>query len=190
MLAATGGVNTHRGAIFCLGLIAATAGAIGVSGGSLTPEALRHVLVERWSAGIRALPVIDSHGGNAARRYGVRSARAEALAGYPAIFETGLPVLERTLAATGCTERASLQALMAIMAELDDTNLLHRGGREGLDFARAEARRFLDSGGVGRSDYRAALTAVHRNFCARGLSPGGAADMLAACWFVHFLCTS
>ena len=48
-----------------------------------------------------------------------------------------------------------VQTLFALMAALDDTNLLHRGGPAGLDFVQAEARRFLDRGGVFRSDWRA-----------------------------------
>jgi len=65
------------------------------------------------------------------------------------------------------------------MAELDDTNLLHRGGGEGLRFARRAARGFLEEGGVGAEEWQDRALALHRAFVAARLSPGGSADLLA-----------
>jgi len=72
---------------------------------------------------------------------------------------------------------------MVSIAVLDDTNLAHRGGREGLDYAREKARAFLSAGGVMRSGWREQAQQMHRQFITRRLSPGGSADLLAcACW--------
>jgi triphosphoribosyl-dephospho-CoA synthase len=87
----------------------------------------------------------------------------------------------------GCARRASVQTLFAIMAVLDDTNLLHRGGMAGLTFVKEAARRFLDRGGVFRLDWEAEAVALHQACVAHHLSPGGAADVLATTWFVHAL---
>ncbi|PNE70303.1 hypothetical protein A8H38_31510 [Burkholderia thailandensis] len=84
-------------------------------------------------------------------------------------------------------EAARVQACFALIAVLDDTNLLHRGGRDGLDFAQRAAREFLATGGVGALDWRARAAAAHRAFVARRLSPGGAADLLAMSLFVAAL---
>ena len=189
MLAATGGVNTHRGAVFGLGLLTAAAGWLRRTGKPLCGQALGGVVATLWGGDILAASprAPDSNGAQAIRRYGVRGARQEAAEGFPTLFKVALPTLARTFDILDCEERAMVQTLFALMATLDDTNLLHRGGSEGLDFVQAEARRFLDRGGVFRSDWRAGAVAVHHACVARRLSPGGSADMLAAAWFVHSL---
>ena len=70
-------------------------------------------------------------------------------------------------------EAARVQTCFALIAAVEDTNLLHRGGSDGLGFARAAARRFLDGGGVGRPGWRDRARVVHESFVARWLSPGG-----------------
>ena len=78
-----------------------------------------------------------------------------------------------------------MQACFALIAHVEDTNLLHRGGVDGLRFAQGAARAFLDRGGVGQPDWLARAWAVHRAFVARRLSPGGSADLLAMSLFVE-----
>jgi triphosphoribosyl-dephospho-CoA synthase len=76
-----------------------------------------------------------------------------------------------------------VQAFFATMAVLDDTNTAHRGGWEGVQFVKASAQVFLDAGGVAQTDWLRQARAIHAEFVARRLSPGGAADVLAAaCW--------
>jgi len=71
------------------------------------------------------------------------------------------------------------------MAELDDTNVLYRGGSSGLTLVRTSAQEFLDSGGVYRHNWEAHALSVHRRVTRLRLSPGGSADMLAASWFIY-----
>jgi triphosphoribosyl-dephospho-CoA synthase len=188
MLDATGGVNTHRGAIFALGLVAAAAGRAARCSGEPGPAALR-AEVRALGAELRdALPEDRwSHGARAARRHGVPGARAEAVAGLPHVFDVALPALERSLARGAHPRAAAVEALLHLVAILPDTNLLHRGGAEGLAFARESAREFLRAGGVHRRDWEASARAMHRAFVARNLSPGGSADLLAAGLFVRRL---
>jgi triphosphoribosyl-dephospho-CoA synthase len=80
-----------------------------------------------------------------------------------------------------------VQALLATVASLDDTNLAHRGGVEGLRFAQSEASAFLAADGVLRAGWRERARAMHQAFIARRLSPGGAADLLACAWWVDHL---
>ncbi len=187
MLAATGGVNAHRGAIFSLGLIAAAEGVSGYVTASAEARAAR--VGALWGRAIaRHPPSALSHGARAARRYGVGGAAAEAAAGFPAVRALGLPALRHGRAlANEDAGAARVQCLFALMAELDDTNLLHRGGRDGLAFARAAARRFLDGGGVGAAGWRDEAVALHRAFVERRLSPGGSADLLAVTVFLDGL---
>jgi triphosphoribosyl-dephospho-CoA synthase len=187
MLAATGGINTHRGAVFGLGLLAAAAGWLHQTGKPRGGRALGEAVATLWGRDILAAApqAPDSHGARVIRRYGARGARQEAAEGFPTLFAVALPTLARTLDLLGCSERAMVQTLFVLMAALEDTNLLHRGGPAGLTFVQAEAQRFLDRGGVFRPGWRAEALALHDACIARRLSPGGSADMLAAAWFVH-----
>ncbi len=180
MLAATGGINTHRGAIFMLGLLCAAAGALGRRA---TPAELRQTLLARWGEALSARAQRPSTlpGGMAARRLHLRSASAEAALGFPALFETAEPALRNARARGLATTPAHVDTLFSIMAVLDDSNLAHRGGLEGLRFAQAAARDFLAAGGAAQGIEAAA--AIGSEFVRRRLSPGGSADTLAAaCW--------
>lgn len=183
MLAATHGVNTHRGAIFGLGLLAAAAGAC-------APHRMAHLghyVAARWGADILRGPVpLFSHGAQVLRRYGAGGARAEAAAGFPSVYEIALPALQEGRRLAGHAAGA-VHACFALIAAVTDTNLLHRGGEEGAQFAAGAAAGFLARGGVGAPDWLAHARAVHADFVARNLSPGGCADLLAMALFIDAL---
>lgn len=186
MLDATNGVNTHRGAIFGLGLMAAAAGfrdANGICG------SLGSVVANLWGRSIESIAVVpDSHGARAARRYGAGGARREAALGYPSVYGIAIPALAvgHTLA-RGDAEAARVHACLALIASVGDTNLLHRGGLDGLAFAQRLAGAFLEAGGVGQTGWRLQALEIHEAFVARNLSPGGCADLLAMALFAHAL---
>jgi triphosphoribosyl-dephospho-CoA synthase len=185
MLAATDGVNTHRGAIFMLGLLCAAAGAATTAGRRPTPTTVRAALREHWGCALdeRARQPSMLPGGIAARRHGLRGAAAEAAAGFPVLFETAVPALQCALPRAAGRQPALLDTLFHVMAVLDDSNLAHRGGLEGLRHAQRAARGFLADVGATRPDGIAAAHRIARDFVRRRLSPGGAADTLsAACW--------
>ncbi|KAB1072795.1 triphosphoribosyl-dephospho-CoA synthase MdcB [Methylobacterium planeticum] len=214
MRTATGGVNTHRGAIFGLGLLCAAAGATRPGPPARTdraPQPTRGRILEidrnrnrdgcetafaggplgalvrsRYAEGILDGPVLlHAPGARARRRHGVGGAPAEAAAGFPTLYGVGLPALRRgRRLRPQDPEAARVEACLALIAHLEDTNLLHRGGPEGYAFARTEAARFIAEGGVARADWRARAEALHRRFVDRNLSPGGAADLLAMTLFV------
>ena len=180
MLEATGGVNTHRGAIFGVGLLCAAAGLRASNHGDVNVP-LGLLVANRWGRDIAGGPRLpDSHGDMASRRYGAGGARQEAARGFPSVYEVGLPTLRAALRATvGDAAAARVQACFALIAILEDTNLLHRGGDDGLRYAQQCAQGFLDAGGVCQPHWQARAQAVHHAFVERRLSPGGAADVLA-----------
>ncbi|MDM0075432.1 triphosphoribosyl-dephospho-CoA synthase [Variovorax sp. J2P1-59] len=183
MLAATQGVNTHRGAIFMLGLLCAAAGAVvRERDGTMQPAQLCEALRTHWGAALtaRSLRVPTLPGGIATRRLGLRGASEEAALGFPVLFEVAVPTLARGLASGLSPQLARLDTLFHVMAVLDDSNLVHRGGLAGLRHAQAAARRFIDDGGAARAGALAQARAMADDFVARRLSPGGAADTLAA----------
>ena len=190
MLRATGDVNTHRGAIFNLGLLAAGCGFLMGSGVSMEQGALGRLVCDRWGQTLllhgESLPK-TSHGSLVALRYGIGGAREEAAAGFPHLFELALPELEHSLRLGMDMQVAAVQCLFRLISVMPDSNLLYRGGEEGLAFAQTAARRFLDAGGVNDPEWHTHAISIHRDFVARKLSPGGSADLLAATLFVHRL---
>lgn len=185
MLAATGGINTHRGAIFMLGLLCAAAGVAVQAGEPLQPQVVRTMLRKRWGAALagRAQQAPSMPGGLVARRLGLRGAAHEAASGFPALFETAVPALADARARGLSPRLARLDTLFHVMAALDDSNLALRGGLEGLRYAQAAVRGFIAAGGAAQPDALAAAADIGHAFVARRLSPGGAADTVAAaCW--------
>jgi triphosphoribosyl-dephospho-CoA synthase len=77
--------------------------------------------------------------------------------------------------------------LLAIIATLDDTCLLHRGGRVALEAAQSGARDVLQAGGAAQPQGRAALARLDLLLNKLNASPGGAADLLAATLFLDTL---
>ncbi len=184
MLRTTGGVNTHRGAIWALGLLTAAA--------ALAPDERAAESVARRAGALACLP--DrlapqplSHGRLVAQRYGVGGARAEAQAGFPAVIEHGLPQLRASRLAGHGEQNARLDALLAIMATLADTCVLYRAGPDGLAAMREGAHAVLQAGGSGTLAGRRRLHVLDQQLLALNASPGGAADLLAACLFIDRL---
>jgi triphosphoribosyl-dephospho-CoA synthase len=183
MFAVTGGVNTHRGAIWTLGLLAAAA-----TMAPGTPPAGIAAIAGRVAAfPDQYAPTEISHGCLVTRCYGVAGARGEARRGFPHVVGVALPAL-RTAREAGCSERlARLDALVALIANVDDTCLLHRGGRAALRDAQTGARAMLDAGGNATPTGRRALRSLEAALLHHNASPGGSADLLAAALFLDAL---
>jgi triphosphoribosyl-dephospho-CoA synthase len=182
MLAVTGGVNTHRGALWSLGLLAA--------GAAQHREAHRAI---QFAAALALHPDpalrghTDSHGARARRRYGVAGAAGEARAGFPHVVGHALPTLRRARARGADETTARLDALLAVMAHLEDTCVLHRGGLAGLTAIRRGAARVLVAGGSATPAGRRRLAELDDLARRRRLSPGGSGDLLSAALFLDFL---
>ena len=184
MLHTTGGVNTHRGAIWALGLLV-TAAALDVNDcapASICQRAARLALIED-----RHVVASNSHGSIVAQRYGAMGAREQAQQGFPAVTNVALPKLQRSRAAGSGEQNARLDALLAIMTTLADTCVLYRAGPEGLQAMQQGAQRVLDAGGSASLAGRRELHELDKQLLALNASPGGAADLLAACLFIDGL---
>jgi triphosphoribosyl-dephospho-CoA synthase len=185
MLRATNGSNAHRGAIWIVGLLCAGAAMTGsVDSSTICAKA---ACVARFDDRFVPPSATSSNGARVAERYGVAGARGEATNGFPHVHDVGLPALQRARAAGLNENDARLEALISIIASLDDTCVLHRGGRTALDAAQYGARRVLESGGIGNERGRAALADLERCLLALNASPGGAADLIAATIFLDTL---
>ena len=171
MLAATGGVNTHRGAIFALGLALAAAGS--AMGRDLEVAEYERFVQSRIVELARAIignNLIDNN--LRITLTPVRGAREMALGGYKELFEDWLPYYRA---------QGLQKTLLRIMSTLDDTCVIHRAGSERAKEVKDEAKRLLD----GFSEE--GLKEMKARHDAEGISPGGAADMLALTIFMDTL---
>lgn len=172
MLKATSGVNTHKGALFCIGLSVAAASNLASATGSVEAYSFKE-LVSRAASEIPSAR--GTHGAEAKRSFKVGGALENARAAYPELFTDWLPYY-RSL--EGDPFRCH-KTLLHIMTTLDDTNILHRRGAEGLAHAEAEAARLLE-------DFsESGLLSLNKDFIRENISPGGSADMLSLTIFIN-----
>lgn len=172
MLKATGGVNTHKGALFCIGLSVAAASYLASTTGSVEAYSFKE-LVSRAASEIPSAR--GTHGAEAKRSFKAVGALENARAAYPELFTDWLPYY-RSL--EGDPFRCH-KTLLHIMTTLDDTNILHRRGAEGLAHAEAEAARLLE-------DFsESGLSSLNKDFIRENISPGGSADMLSLTIFIE-----
>jgi triphosphoribosyl-dephospho-CoA synthase len=184
MLEATGGSNAHRGAIWALGLLVAAAA---------QRRSERHAArIAATAAALAQLPDQFAprpltNGERVRLRFGVIGARGEAQAGFPHAIFVGLPTLHAARDRGMPEDCARLDALMAIMARLDDTCLLHRGGVGALETAKAGARAVLAARGTATAAGLKRLHRLHDELMALWASPGGSADLLGVTLFLDRL---
>lgn len=187
MMTATGGVNTHRGAIWNLGLMVIAAAGLAQQH---PQERLCASLITRHAGRLASIP--DSYtdhrprpGATARKRFRVGGAVSEAAAGFPHVLAAlrgmGLP--------EGCTDvplsnTQKLRGLLASMSSLDDTCILHRGGPGGLEFVQSAALALLADSASDPAAWATALKNFDHQLAERDLSAGGSADLLACALFL------
>lgn len=191
MFAATGGVNTHKGSVFSFGLLCAAAGRLHGRGEVLEREALcaeiARVCAGLVSRELAAPEAARTAGERLYWQHGLTGARGEAQSGFATARRHGVAPYLRARSEGASDERALFEALLQLMAHNDDTNLVSRGGMQGLRFVQSEARGLLEGPCPGMAVRVAQLTALDELLIARNLSPGGSADLLAVSWFLAHL---
>nr|WP_245616621.1 triphosphoribosyl-dephospho-CoA synthase [Paraburkholderia acidipaludis] len=196
MMRATNGSNAHRGAIWIVGLLVAGAAIVHAPPCSEESACAHASRICETGAQIAryddrfydplARPTL-SNGERVRQQYNVGGARSEAQNGFPHVMLAGLPALHEARSRAQDESTARVDALLAIMASLDDTCVLHRAGHAGREAAQAGARRVREAGGIATPAGRAAFDSLERALLALNASPGGAADLLAATLFIDRL---
>ena len=195
MLRASNGVNTHKGAVFTMGLLAAASGRISIRKFAYPEEVIsaENILDEcaRMTAGITEKDFAGVTKENALTagqklfaEYGIAGVRGQMEAGLPAVRNDGLPLLKQLLSEGKSNDEAGYTVLLKMIAVSEDTNLIHRGSIEVQRKKAKEAEEILAGQGCPSADE---MEQLDSEYIKENLSPGGSADLLAACWYLYFL---
>ena len=193
MFKATGGVNTHKGALFSIGLAAvALAGesfcritqAEGC--GTMAYNDVNSKQIQSLSNSIASLARLfpdtnGTHGSKAKANNILKGALDNAREGYTQLFKAWLPFYIDRIAEGD--NYALHKTLLRIMCDLDDTNIVYRTSIETMQEVKTEARQMLDTS-RNIVNFEAALQAMNTDYIHRNISPGGSADMLSLVVFL------
>ena len=173
MFAATNNVNTHKGAIFSLGLFVCASSYCQKNGRDeftvirkMTKGLVKHDLGQKQ----------ETAGERQFLQYGKGGVRAEAEAGYPLVQNIALPFLAAT---NGDLNMRLLDTLMKIVSQIEDSNLIKRAGTPNvIEWAHEQAKKYLALGGYGTSAGKQFMIKLNRIFKEKNYSLGGSADLL------------
>ena len=173
--------NTHKGVVFSLGILCYAAGACGEH----APQ--DELLAKAAETGAVFLKQLENSaesitgGEQQYHQYGLTGARGEAASGFESVKDISLPALQKALAEGKALPEAGLGALIALMAQVYDSNIIRRAGMEGQQWVMAQAGQLLQNGWTHEK-----LRELDRQLIKRHISPGGSADLLAVTYFLHF----
>lgn len=187
MLQATQGINTHKGAIFNLGFACAGLGRCLSQGLPLDTIHICQQISQHWKTdllhNLNRNP--NSHGQQMRRKYAVSGAIEQVAHGFELVRTHALPCFKHAISHTQNMQQAAMQTLLMLIARLEDTNILWRGGMSSLLIAQDMATEFLQQGGVFQSDWQKKLHVINQYFIQHRLSPGGSADLLGVTIFFY-----
>ena len=208
MLRATGGVNTHKGAIFLMGTVC---GAIGrlwkqkeivmTDREPLSPERTDPQLIaaecSRMTREILSTEydkVADGASPQASLfQLGYKGARGEIADGLPGVINASLPLFREMLKKGADRNVAGAWVFLALVARGEDTNMIRRGGRDAAKAAAEQAgaiiARAMAGNNTGNEESQVeSIKELDRQFIKQNLSPGGSADLLAITYFLYDYC--
>lgn len=193
MFKATGGVNTHKGALFSIGLAAVALAGEAFSRitqaercGTMAYNDVNSKQIQSLSNSIASLARLfpdtnGTHGSKAKANNILKGALDNARDGYTQLFKAWLPFYIDRIAEGD--NYALHKTLLRIMCDLDDTNIVYRTSMETMKEVKTEARQMLDTS-RNIVNFEAALQAMNTDYIHRNISPGGSADMLSLVVFL------
>lgn len=188
MFNATKGINTHKGEIFSLGVLSASAGYLAGMKRDLNPEDVMKTaglmckgLCERdFSEARTKSPELLTKGEKIYLEHGIAGIRGEAEAGYPVVSDYSLPALKKYLADGLCLNDSLVMTLIHIMSVNDDTNVIARHGLSVSDEVKEMSHDIIvNHGGIDE------IRRLDDEFIKRNISPSGSADLLAVTYFMY-----
>lgn len=191
MMEATGGVNTHKGMIFSLGIFCCVLGYLYGNQMPFSEEEFTAVCKAMTSHLLEDFDHITlqnarTHGERLYARYGITGIRGEAANGYPSVFKLALPAFRGYKEQGFSTNDAGILTLLHIIAGSEDTNIIARSDYQTMKRVQEEIRNLLYSG-ISDLDYIKEIRRLDQRFIQMNISPGGSADMLALTYFMYSL---
>lgn len=199
MFKETKNVNTHKGAIFSMGIFLSAAGLVLQEYLDFNDEfpifeerdtEKVFQFIKKMTKGLVAEDFKDvhhkkdlSHGEMLYLKYGFKGIRGEAEAGYPIIKKHILPKMRSQNKQLSLKIRLH-EILFMLMANVDDSNVVYRGGMEALDLVKKEASNFLKRENLTQENLDESISKINHLFVEKNISPGGSADLLSVSIFL------
>lgn len=188
MYNATGGINTHKGIIYSIGILCASIGRlwqpekpfgcaldICLESANIVKEAVKKDFKEINTT---------TAGGRLYLKYGISGIRGEVASGFDSVIKIGLPRYKKLRNKNFNSNDAGTITLLHLISSVKDTNLYHRGGMEGAEYASNSTKKLL-------TDFpeptKEQIEMLDDAFIEQNLSPGGCADLLAITYFLYSL---
>ena len=187
MYKVTHGINTHKGAIFSLGILCT---ACGYCGQPFDKDKVKEISALTAGPVMKDFENINKDnavttGEKLYAQYGIAGARGEAAAGFPTVFDTAVPVMKSLREKGYSLNDAGVITLVHILGDLIDTNVIHRSSYERAERIKEEMKEL--SVHLEEKDYISILQDLDRRFIEENISPGGSADLLALAYFICFM---
>ena len=195
MFKATKGVNTHKGLIFLMGIIAAASGSLYRRNNNMIikPKDLSKVIMEMTRGIIDELKTnVDAkkltYGERIYKEQNILGIRGEVEKGLPTVMNISYPVFKKLMdKGRFSLNTVMIHTLMHLMTIVDDINILGRHGVDMLDYVRKRSRQALEYGGYLTPKGRKYVKYMDMDFINKNISPGGSADLLAVTVLIYFL---
>jgi triphosphoribosyl-dephospho-CoA synthase CitG len=193
MFKATAGINTQRGLLFAGGIVSAAAGSCArkenpMSRDNISKEC-RNIaadIVERELKNLTDRSQL-TNGERIYLEHGITGIRGEVQNGLPSVIDMGLPLYEEGIKKELGENNALVQSLIGLMRVVEDTVVINRTGIIGFEYMRKEASNALELGGMYTPEGKSYIKSMEQDFIAKGISPGGAADLLAITVMIYEL---
>ena len=174
--------NTHKGAVFSLGILCYACGSCGENA---SLDAILHAAAAMGAHFLQQMKQSAQSRTGGEQQYiahGLTGARGEAASGFSSVQQYALPALRAALSAGKTLPQAGLHALMTLIANVFDSNIIRRAGLDGQAWAMEQARHALQS-----NCDETCLRDMNTLFTQKNISPGGSADLLAVTYFLYFI---
>ncbi len=188
MFKKTGGINTHKGMIFLMGIC--TAAAAKAVHDKENFSSIHHIIkqmtkgiVDKELKNIKSSQSKFSHGEYLYLKYNVLGIRGEVERGLPLVFNYSLELYEKNSMLS--KNDRMIHTLIGIMQYCEDTTILYRHSIDMLNLVKDKAKIIMNMGAMNTKEGRRAIVELNEEFISKNISPGGSADLAAVTMFLY-----
>ncbi|NYB73670.1 triphosphoribosyl-dephospho-CoA synthase CitG [Sedimentibacter hydroxybenzoicus DSM 7310] len=191
MFTATNNINTHKGLIFSLGIICASAGYLykneeAVNTDNILKTSREMTLEINNDFNGKTKESARTFGEKLYATYGITGIRGEAASGFASVKNYGLPILKELIEKGYSLNHACSLTLLNLIANVKDTNIIARSSIEILREVQLQTNNLINERGIENISIGEIMD-LDNQFIGKNLSPGGCADLLAITLMLYFL---